>query len=199
MTCPQSSGAARLLVVPGLHDSGPTHWQSWLQGLHRGAVRVQQRDWSRGDLERWSARIANTVERHGGETWVVAAHSFGCLALAHHLAANPGSPIVAALLVAPADPDRFGIAGSLPAQRLPRPTTMVTSSSDPWMRLPQAQAWARRWGSQLYHLGDAGHINTESGFGPFPYAQRWVAAAQQKLARERRFERAAWSEWSFAI
>jgi len=22
----------RLLVIPGLHDSGPAHWQSWLQG-----------------------------------------------------------------------------------------------------------------------------------------------------------------------
>lgn len=34
---------ARLLIVPGLNDSGPAHWQTWLQGLHRGAVRVQQR------------------------------------------------------------------------------------------------------------------------------------------------------------
>jgi predicted alpha/beta hydrolase family esterase len=48
--------APRLLIVPGLHDSGPAHWQSWLEAQEPGARRVVQRDWQAPDLERWAAR-----------------------------------------------------------------------------------------------------------------------------------------------
>lgn len=97
---------ARLLIVPGLHDSGPAHWQTWLQAGDRHALRVEQRNWSTPDLARWSARIASTLERAGPGPWVAVAHSFGCLALVHHLAQRPGTGLAAALLVAPADPDK---------------------------------------------------------------------------------------------
>lgn len=188
----------RLLVVPGLNDSGPGHWQTWLQAQHRDALRVTQRDWATPDLDRWSARIGNCVASDGGRGFIAVAHSFGCLALAHHLASHPDSPIVAALLVAPAEPDRFGIGGRLPLQRLPRSTVLVASETDPWMRPASARRWAARWGSHVVNLGDAGHINVESGHGPLPLAARWVQAALQRTARERRPAHADWAEWSFA-
>lgn len=179
--------APRLLVIPGLNDSGPAHWQTWLQGLHRGAVRVEQRDWATPDLERWAARIASTIERHGTDTrWLAVAHSFGCLALARHLAQHADAPICGALLVAPADPDKFGIAGLLPSTALPVPSALVASDTDPWMRAADARRWAARWGSRWVSLGDAGHINAESGFGPLPLAQRWVTAMSQRFESELR-------------
>jgi predicted alpha/beta hydrolase family esterase len=102
----------RLLIVPGLRDSGPAHWQTWLQSLHRGSLRVVQRDWHTPDLDRWALRIASTLERAGpGAPWLVAAHSFGCLALARHIALHGADGLAGALLVAPADPDKFGVAG----------------------------------------------------------------------------------------
>jgi hypothetical protein len=55
----------RLLVIPGLRDSGPAHWQSWLQARHPTSVRVVQRDWNQTNLQRWSARIDNTLARCG--------------------------------------------------------------------------------------------------------------------------------------
>jgi uncharacterized protein len=194
-----SRPTARLLVVPGLHDSGPAHWQSWLQSLHRGAVRVDQRDWARPDLDRWAARIASTLERCGSGPWVAAAHSFGCLALARHLSLRPDSPVVAALFVAPADPGRFGVADLLPQGALKVSTTLVASDTDPWMRSATARHWSQRWGSHWVNLGDAGHINAEAGFGPLPFAQRWVTAMDQRLERARRFERAELAEWSFSV
>jgi predicted alpha/beta hydrolase family esterase len=175
----------RLLIVPGLHDSGPAHWQSWLQSLVRGAVRVTQDDWSDPHLERWAARIDAALHAAGPGPWVAAAHSFGALALAAHLARRPDSPIAAALLVAPADPDKFGLARALPAGALPRWTTVVASESDPWMPLSQSRNWARCWGSHLVNLGDAGHINADAGFGPLPLARQWVLAMSQRIARER--------------
>lgn len=192
------SEALRLLVVPGLNDSGPGHWQTWLQAQHRDALRVKQRDWSDPDLERWVERVTHTVAQGGGRRFVAVAHSFGCLALAQHLAQQPDSSIVSALLVAPAEPDRFGIAGRLPPRRLPRSTTMVTSDSDPWMKAASARRWAQRWGCHVVDLGDAGHINVESGHGPLPLAARWVRTALQRAAREQRPHHADWTEWSFA-
>lgn len=190
---------ARLLIVPGLHDSGSTHWQSWLQGLYRDSVRVVQRDWHTPDLARWSARIASTLDRAGPGPWIAVGHSFGCLALAHHLAAQPRPAIQAALLVAPAEPDRFGLAEDLPQRRLPVMSTVVASQNDPWMSAASAQRWAQRWGSHWINLGDAGHINTEAGFGPLPLARRWVMAVEQRLSRERRPALASFPAWRWAV
>lgn len=191
--------APRLLLVPGLHDSGPLHWQSWLQDLCRHSLRVVQRDWSTPDLERWSSRITSTLERAGPGPWIAAAHSFGCLALVHHLAAQAGSPLRGVLLVAPADPDRFGLAAQLPHQHLPVPSLLVGSQNDPWMSVSQAHRWAQRWGSHWQNLGHAGHINTESGFGPLPLARRWVASMEQALAREHRARRAEFTNRHFTV
>ncbi|WP_077034378.1 alpha/beta hydrolase [Pelomonas sp. KK5] len=173
----------RLLIIPGLHDSGPAHWQTWLQARHPDARRVVQRDFARPDLQRWADRIASTLETPGEGEWVAVAHSFGVLALARHLGEHPHSPIREALLVAPASPDKFGVAESLPQHRLQIPTALIASQNDPWMSLALAQRWAGRWGSHLTNLGRAGHINTESGYGPFPLAQRWVEAALARVAR----------------
>src|SRR5262245_14197535 len=176
----------RLLVIPGLHDSGPDHWQTWLQGQYRDAQRVVQQDWADPDLERWAARISATIESQPAAEWIAAAHSFGCLALIHHLAQEPASPIRAALLVAPADPDKFKLGSVLSTDRLDVPATMVCSETDPWMRADTAQRWAECWGARVINFGDAGHVNAESGFGSLPLARRWIQAQSARWAREQR-------------
>lgn len=187
----------RLLIVPGLHDSGPAHWQTWLQSLHPGALRVRQDDWAVPDLERWADRIGETIDGVRGPI-VAVAHSFGCLALAQLLGWGE-SRIGAALFVAPADPQRFGLHQRLHAAPLAARTTLVASDTDPWMSAAEALVWARRWGCRFRNLGDAGHINVESGFGPFPMAAHWVRRVQQQHSRTRRAERASLAEWSFAV
>jgi uncharacterized protein len=191
----------RVLVVPGLRNSGPTHWQSWLQSHFRGAVRVEQDDWGTPDLPRWSARIDETLKAARRPTrWVAVAHSFGCLALAHHLAEHGGaSPIAAALMVAPADPAKFGVTPWLPSAPLPVPLTLLGSETDPWMPATQAQAWAGVWGARFINLGDVGHVNVESGFGQFPMAKSLTAGLLQRVQRERRLDRAHVLELSFAV
>lgn len=175
MPAPTKAGPVRLLIVPGLNDSGPAHWQTWLQARHARAERMVQRDWRTPDLDRWAARVAAALDRQAQARWLVAAHSFGALALARALVLRPDLPVAAALFVAPADPDKFGIGELLPQVRLGIPSSLVASQTDPWLRLSKARMWAQRWGSHLVDLGDAGHINAEAGFGPLPYAERWVA------------------------
>ncbi|MFT7723712.1 MAG: alpha/beta hydrolase [Roseateles sp.] len=189
----------RILIIPGLHDSGPAHWQTWLQGQYRDARRVTQRDPSRPELERWAERITRTLEVAGDGEWLAVAHSFGCLALARHLADQPGSPIREALLVAPAEPDKFGLAHALPQHRLPRRARLIASSTDPWMSAASAARWAHRWGASYSNLGNAGHINAEAGFGPLPAARSWVEAARARAAAEHRPRAAAFSAWACTI
>ena len=60
-----NQGVSPVLVVPGLNGSGPAHWQSWIEGLI-GAQRVHQDDWSRPDIDSWSARVEAAI---GEQAW----------------------------------------------------------------------------------------------------------------------------------
>ena len=176
------SARARLVIVPGLHGSGAEHWQSWLQQQVDGAVRVVQDDWSAPDLERWSDRVVATLAALGPGPHVIVAHSFGCLATVRAAARHPALAIAQVLLVAPAEPTRFDAASALPQSRLAPRSCVVASDNDPWMSATQAHAWALRWGSDWINLGNAGHINVDSGYGPFPLAREWAAGALNRIA-----------------
>lgn len=169
---PASLAAADILVVPGRGGSGPDHWQSCFERQHANARRVEQDHWDEPDLDRWAQRIA--AASHAATRPVLAvAHSFGCLALVHAAAAH-GAAIAAALLVAPADPGRFGIALPLVQRRLDAASLLIASSNDPWLRAWQAMDLADRWGSRYLNLGLVGHINVASGFGAWPACDQFA-------------------------
>jgi uncharacterized protein len=155
-----------VLVVPGLRDSGPGHWQSIWQALHSNFTRVRQDDFATPDLERWSAGIARAIDA-AGRPPIIVAHSFGCLA-AVHVVTRWARRVAGALLVAPADPDYLGIDQRLLDCRLAMPTTLVGSTNDPWLKFTKAGALATRWGSRFHVVPEAGHINAESGHGAWP-------------------------------
>ncbi len=158
-----------LVIVPGWRNSGPGHWQTlWTQGLP-GARRVEQDDWATPLREAWVARLGETIEQAPGPV-VIAAHSLGCIATAH-LPDRVAGRIQGALLVAPADPERRGTLADfapVPHQRLPYPSILVASATDPFCPIRTAGAYARAWGSEFVRLNDAGHINVDSGHGPWP-------------------------------
>jgi predicted alpha/beta hydrolase family esterase len=76
--------------------------------------------------------------------------------------------------VAPASPQKFAFAGAFDARRLGVPSILIGSETDPWMPLAGARDLAQRFGSAFVNLGDAGHINTAAGFGPWPRAKYFV-------------------------
>jgi predicted alpha/beta hydrolase family esterase len=191
----------RVLVIPGLRGSGEAHWQTWLQAHFRRSRRVDQADWERPELEAWSTRIGELLASEPAGEWVAVAHSFGCLALAHHLGrpAAQGGVISAALMVAPAEPGKFDLEHLLPAGSLGVPGHVVASDTDPWMSAGSARRWADRWGLALTSLGDAGHINVEAGFGPLPIAKQLTQRLIHRVERGHRLTRASVSELRFAI
>lgn len=201
-----SGDAIRVLIIPGLNDSDHAHWQTWLASQYKGSRRVVQSDWNKPDLDSWSAQIDKALARSApGTTWIAVAHSFGCLALAHHLDKHLLDPkpvngrIRAALMVAPADPVKFNLVHRMPQGGLAIPTTVVGSENDPWMPLERAREWAGLWGARFSNLGQAGHINAASGFGPWPLARFKVDELIRDQQRQRRIDRAHPLELNYAI
>lgn len=170
--------ADTVLLLPGWQNSGPDHWQSRWEAAH-GYLRVEQHDWLRPLRGDWVARLQEVVLAQplpADEAGIVlVAHSLGCLLVAAWAAASPSTHRVkAALLVAPGDPQRDELAGVLSSwtpitrQKLPFPSVMLGSHNDPYCDIERARGFAADWGSQFVDYGDAGHINTDSGFGLWP-------------------------------
>lgn len=157
------------IIIPGWQDSPPGHWQSLWAAELPGAVRVQQDDWMVPSRSAWVASISRTILAQR-QPMVIAAHSLGCIATAH-LPPEVAARIHGALLVAPADPERRGVLADfapVPYHKLPYPNIVVASNTDPFCPVRTAGAYARAWGSEFVRLQDAGHINLEAGFGPWP-------------------------------
>lgn len=150
-------------VVPGLHGSGDGHWQSIWQRHCPVLGRIRQDHWDVPSLPVWSQRVADVLARTDGPA-VLVAHSFGCLASVH-AALYRDVQIAAALLVAPAEPAKFGVDAELTLRALPFPSVLVASSNDPWLRLDRARNWAKLWGSEFVDVGALCHINADSGLG----------------------------------
>ena len=159
-----------VIIVPGLHNSGPGHWQTLWQQAHPDFVRVQQNDWDYPRLDDWVHRL-DMLRAKDPRPALLVAHSFGCLTAACSAARNPDG-VAGLLLVAPAHPDRFGVAAALPTGRLPAPSMLVSSANDPWMPAVTAAQYAARWGSVLVEGGQLGHINADSSLGDWPDGQR---------------------------
>jgi len=160
-----------VLILPGIGNSGPEHWQSYWERLEPSFRRIQVPNWDEPELSDWVAAIDAEVKRAAAPP-VIAAHSLGCLALAHW--ARAGGRLHAALLVAvpdPHGPEFPAVArsfGPVPLERLPFRTIVVASRDDSYGSFEHASRCAEAWGSELSDVGNAGHINAQSGLGDWP-------------------------------
>jgi predicted alpha/beta hydrolase family esterase len=156
-----------LVLVPGLYDSGPEHWQSYWQRRYPGWQRVTQRNWNVADLDLWIDAIKrklSTCQRPA----ILIGHSLGALASCT-LVVNEQVNVAGLVLVAPAEPVKFELEEQVPCCALPVPSIVIASQNDPVMRYDRAEFWAQAWGSRFVSIGEAGHINAEAGFGSWPY------------------------------
>ncbi|WP_026969767.1 RBBP9/YdeN family alpha/beta hydrolase [Algoriphagus terrigena] len=157
------------LIIPGLGNSGPTHWQTYFEKSGKGFQRVEQEDWNTPDCADWIKKIDEAIETVGSpDTVVLVGHSLGCIAIAHW-AARYKRKIKGAMLVAPSDVESanyvFDTTGfsPIPLNPLGFKSTLVASTNDQWVSLDRAIYFADKWGSKLINIGPAGHINVSSG------------------------------------
>ena len=176
-----------ILIIPGWSGSGPDHWQSRWEAKLKTARRVEQEDWYKPDRGAWAARIVAAV-RAATRPVVLVGHSCGVSAIAHaaeHL--KPGE-VAGAFLVAPATERAKRAIPGVPADfaahwrhRLPFPATVIGSATDPYSMLEEARELAQAWGAEFVDAGDSGHLNTESGHGPWPDGLLQFAGFLRKL------------------
>ncbi|MGY2895124.1 RBBP9/YdeN family alpha/beta hydrolase [Deinococcus sp. UYEF24] len=168
----------KLVIVPGLGDSGPQHWQSlWEQKY--GAARVRQDDPDSPTPGGWSARLQEVIEATPGEL-VLVGHSCGVPNIVHWAQLYGGHSsgawerVKGALLVAPTDVDlehtrqlypAVERLAPLPMTELPFPALVIASENDPYSGFERAQEMAEAWGAEFISAGEAGHINVASGHG----------------------------------
>ena len=137
------------------------------------------KNWDRPVLSEWVEQFVKTVQAAQAPVQIVA-HSFGCLTSVAALAEHPElrSQVKKLILVAPANPARFGEAGFA--------RHSLTDYKDYFHQLKlmclqryslvkmihglafDALQLAKSWKLNPVNLGEVGHINVASGFGPFP-------------------------------
>lgn len=165
----------RVLLIPGLWDSGPQHWQSFWERDTALFQRIRQRDWNTPHVDDWVATLDEVISASDGPV-VLAAHSLACCLVAHW-ASRHSRPIQGALLVAPSDVEApsypSGTTGfaPMPLNRLPFPSIVVASTDDEYVSLERARYFAEHWGSRFEVAGALGHINSASNLGDWPYGR----------------------------
>lgn len=174
-----------VLIVPGLRDKAPAHWQTWLHDILKaeGQAVVSVPPMGREDLS-LQARleaIDEAIWTFEGPAFIVA-HSGGCQMLAHWVGQSSLTHRVAgAFLVAPPnlnlpmpagyptlDAMRAGGWYPLPTRTLPFKTWVGISKNDPLSSVLIARQNANYWGAETIELGEVGHLNPQSGYGPWP-------------------------------
>lgn len=162
-------------IIPGLGNSGEGHWQTHFETQGSHFKRIEQTEWDAPQCQDWIRRIDEALTGHDLANAVLVGHSLGCVTIAHW-ARQTGKTVRGALLVAPSDLEAEQYQKAFPAKGftpIPREkiafrTIVVTSENDPWISTTRARYFAEQWGSEFISLGDAGHINVASGYGPWP-------------------------------
>jgi predicted alpha/beta hydrolase family esterase len=161
-----------VLTVPGLNNSGPSHWQTLWEEAHHGCLRVNLGHWDRPHRNSWINQLNLALRSVEGPV-LLAAHSLGCHAVAAWAQMEPEAAqlVAGALLVAPPEVDfapldsRVSAFPPTAAGPLPFPSLLVASSNDPYCPLSAARLLARKWGAAFRDAGAMGHINADSGLG----------------------------------
>ena len=164
---------ADIIIVPGLSGGTDVHWYSRWESKLPTARRVIQADWDNPNLEAWTGRLTEAVER-AQRPVVLVAHSLGVITIAH-VAPKIAERVVGAFLVAP--PSKAAMLAiaeidkafaDVPLDPLPFPAILIASRDDSYAAYEDSEALAKSWHVELVDAGASGHLNDESGHGPWP-------------------------------
>jgi uncharacterized protein len=174
-----------ILIVPGLRDHVPGHWQTLLEQKLPNAISVPRMEQDKLSCAAWVAKLDKSLAAIDGPVLLVA-HSAGVMIVVHW-ARRYRRPIAGALLATPPDfesplPEGYPEQKVLrengwlptPRERLPFPTIVGASTNDPLGRYDCVESLARSWGSKLVNLGNVGHLNPASGYGEWPRAEGFI-------------------------
>jgi uncharacterized protein len=156
-----------LLFVPETGPLPPDHWIArWSAKLSTARLIETV------DPTATPARLISAVERAERPALLIG-YSTGAVAVALAAQAMGCGDVRGAFLVAPPADDTLktldgGVWPAAPRTRLPWPSVLVASRTDPWSSHRQSLALASDWGSDFIDAGESGRLDADSGHGPWP-------------------------------
>ncbi|MFE7398290.1 RBBP9/YdeN family alpha/beta hydrolase [Streptomyces sp. NPDC057557] len=179
------SALPTVVIVPGLRDHVPDHWQTVLADRIADARTVPPLEKDRLSRDAQVAALNEALSDISGPVLLVA-HSAGVMTTVHW-AQRHRRPVKGALLATPPDfvtplpdgcptPEVLRENGWMPTPRtpLPFPSIVAASTNDPLADVDHVAGLARAWGSRLVDLGPVGHLNPASGYGEWSRAEEFV-------------------------
>ncbi|MEL6289661.1 MAG: alpha/beta hydrolase [Pseudomonadota bacterium] len=163
-----------LLFVPGYTGSGPDHWQTrWANHFSNGSV-LGDIDYDTPNRAAWTGALREAIFL-ATRPVVLIGHSMGVATIVHTARTLTDTKVRGAFLVGYADvtandwiPGGEAEFAPIPRQPLQFPSILVASRNDPYCRYDIADELGGAWGSMVVDAGEAGHINSASGHGPWP-------------------------------
>lgn len=168
-----------VLILAGLWDSGPQHWQTHWEHQHPEFTRVRHRDYNSPLCHEWVVELDAAIAGCEGPP-VLVAHSLGCVLAAQWARSGSALKVAGAFLVAPSDIDTptYPVDANgfkpMPLEKLPFPSIVVASSNDEYVTIKRARQFAEAWGSRFVEIGPAGHINGDSGYVEWPEGEKML-------------------------
>ncbi len=171
-----------ILIARGFGGGSPDHWYARWEAKLTTAHSVDQADWTTPDKDAWSDRLIAAAAR-ASRPVVLIGHSLGVATIVHAAPKLHNFDVRAAFLVAVPDLDAGREANDdeatailadcqsfnpLPRDPLPFPSLLVASRSDPYCAYEVADDLGAAWGSLVIDAGESGHLNPDSGHGPWP-------------------------------
>lgn len=168
------------LILHGLGGSGPDHWQTWLyHELIKYGEQAYYPDFPEPDhpikndwLERLHMILSEIPEE---DELIVVAHSLACILWFHYATSSPKRKANKAILVSPpslhTNFDAVNTFFPLPTRlsdssKGAEKTVIIQSSNDPYCCVEDT-IYYQDLGIPHVTLPKMGHINTESGQGPW--------------------------------
>jgi uncharacterized protein len=178
---------APTVIVPGWQGSGPDHWQTWLaEQLHAAGREVRYPELPEPDqpaLDAWLAALTAALDGLPDDGFDVVGHSLGAVLWLHHVASGPATPRPARVaLIAPPSPHTtipelapfFPVPLDIDAvRRAAGGTVLVGGDDDPYTPEGIALAYGRPLKMPTTVIAGGGHLNPDSGYGPWPAVLDW--------------------------
>lgn len=159
-----------LLNVPGIGDSGNTHWHTNWENTFPKIKRLIQEDYDQPDRKDWVTTLEETILAHNDKPIILISHSLGGGAVIHANASGKLQNVKGVFMVALPDIEREDFPKDcqgfvpMPRNQLKVPGVMISSETDEWCSIQVAEEWSKILIIPLINIGDKQHICGASEF-----------------------------------
>tara|TARA_R100000935_G_C2827317_1_gene163050 strand:- start:166 stop:747 length:582 start_codon:yes stop_codon:yes gene_type:complete len=154
----------QFLHVPGIGNSGETHWHSSWENSFPKIIRVSQEDWENPNRDAWVKNLESYIQEYKEKPIILISHSLGGGAIIHADHLNKLNSVKAVFMVALPDIEREDFPKEcsgflpMPKKKLSIPGIMISSENDEWCAIEVAEKWSDQLGIPLINIGKKQHI-----------------------------------------